>query len=294
MIKSGADYKNLSFITIEERELTDEEKERIPQETITDKNAITEKIYSYSIKNNKYAVNIQKYDVTTDVEPDHDIQEYVDEYYRDLDKKMKIVNSKINTDLDVKFSSVRAKETKIGNFIADMMKKHFHADIGLLNSGAFRPDKIYPEGHLTVGDWFDIFPFTTPIIKVLITGEGLHRTLENSVSKYPSYEGRFLQVSGVSFKFDPSKEPGNRIKKEDIEVRFEPLDYEKKYTLACSYYMGLGKEDFTEIAESEHVVDIENSPQLKHILGEFFGKILFIVIRPRKWPGFFAGTWTFC
>jgi hypothetical protein len=32
--------------------------------------------------------------------------------------------------------------------------------------------------------------------------------LENSVKKYPALEGRFLQVSGVSFEFDDTKPVG--------------------------------------------------------------------------------------
>lgn len=87
---------------------------------------------------------------------------------------MKKINTMLNTELDVKFSSVRTKETKIGNFVADMMRKHYHADVGLLNSGCFRPDRVYKKGFITVGDWFDIFPFTTPILKIQIKGKKLY------------------------------------------------------------------------------------------------------------------------
>lgn len=271
MVKSGADYKNLSFITVEERQATQEELERVPSGVINDKNVETEKVYTYQIKDNQYVVNIQKYDVTKDVEPDQEIKEHVELYYKDLDKKMKIVNSRFNCEIDIKFSSVRTKETKIGNFIADIMRMHHHCDVGLINSGGFRPDRVYEEGDVTIGDWNDIFPFETPVLKVQMSGAALHRTLENSVSKYPSFEGRFLQVSGVKFKFNPSKEVGSRINPQSMYVAGNKVNMEQDYTVACTFYMGLGKEGYTDVGNCLHIIDIENAPLLKHILGEFFG-----------------------
>ena len=58
-----------------------------------------------------------------------------------------------------------------------------------------------------------------------MTGEQIIRALENGVSKYPSLEGRFpqvsdvfvlslhnkappMQVSGITFEFDPELPPG--------------------------------------------------------------------------------------
>ncbi len=35
--------------------------------------------------------------------------------------------------------------------------------------------------------------------------------LENGVSQWPKLEGRFPQVSGLKFSFDPSKPPGSRV-----------------------------------------------------------------------------------
>jgi hypothetical protein len=35
--------------------------------------------------------------------------------------------------------------------------------------------------------------------------------LEHSCAKYPSFDGRFMLVSGVKFVFDASQAPGNRI-----------------------------------------------------------------------------------
>ena len=42
-------------------------------------------------------------------------------------------------------------------------------------------------------------------------GEDLLKALENGVCMYPKLEGRFPQVAGMSFAFDPSKPPGSRV-----------------------------------------------------------------------------------
>lgn len=55
-------------------------------------------------------------------------------------------------------------------------------------------------------------------------GEQIYRALENGVSQYPKLEGRFPQVSGISFAFDPKKPPGSRIDPKFIKIGDEYLD----------------------------------------------------------------------
>ena len=50
--------------------------------------------------------------------------------------------------------------------------------------------------------------------------------LENSVSKYPEPDGRFLQVGGIEFSFDPSKASGNRINQSSIKIDKNSFDLE--------------------------------------------------------------------
>jgi hypothetical protein len=44
------------------------------------------------------------------------------------------------------------------------------------------------------GDLKRLLPGDFPIIRVLVTGEIILKSLENSVSKYPALEGRFPMV----------------------------------------------------------------------------------------------------
>lgn len=50
------------------------------------------------------------------------------------------------------------------------------------------------------------------------SGRQLLEALENGVSRYPTLEGRFAQVAGVFFTFDPSLPPGQRIVKDSVKM----------------------------------------------------------------------------
>ena len=57
------------------------------------------------------------------------------------------------------------------------------------------------------------------------------------MSQYPSLEGRFAQVAGVTFGFDAQKPPGQRIKPKDVEVQGMTLDLEQVKHLAAEMTM---------------------------------------------------------
>ena len=65
------------------------------------------------------------------------------------------------------------------------------------------------------------------IFKFKKIGEKLHQVLENSVSKYPQHEGRFLQVGGIKFVFNPSKPSGSRVDPALIQVQNEYIILDK-------------------------------------------------------------------
>jgi len=57
----------------------------------------------------------------------------------------------------------------------------------------------------------DMLPMEDKNVRLRVTGEIFKKALENGVSKYPSYDGRWPVASGIEFTFDPSREPGDRI-----------------------------------------------------------------------------------
>ena len=98
--------------------------------------------------------------------------------------------------------------------------------------------------------------------------------MENSVSTYPALEGRFPQVSNISFEFDPSLPPNHRIKW--LKIGNQPVDLEKKYVVVTRGYMGRGKDGFdsllvqSEGGEAEEIVSEENGILISMMLRQYF------------------------
>ncbi len=62
---------------------------------------------------------------------------------------------------------------------------------------------------------------------VHIIGAEILEGLENGVSQWPNQEGRFPQLSGASFQFDPRKPSGSRINPKSVKIQGEELDLAK-------------------------------------------------------------------
>jgi 5'-nucleotidase len=104
-------------------------------------------------------------------------------------------------------------------------------------------DMHHVTSHLTgTPGTFLLAQITLPLMDELcvigLTGKQLLAALENGVSKWPALEGRFPQVAGIRFLFDPEQAPGNRIVAESVEVADAPLDYERVYGVAAKSFVG--------------------------------------------------------
>jgi len=65
---------------------------------------------------------------------------------------------------------------------------------------------------------------------VFVLGQQIIAALENGVSKYPVLEGRFPQVSGISFGFYPTRLPGQRIDPRHVKVQGSYIELDKVVT----------------------------------------------------------------
>jgi 5'-nucleotidase len=117
------------------------------------------------------------------------------------------------TPIDPATSLSRRRGSTVGNLVSDAIRAGTGADVALLNSGTLRLDEVIPPGPITNHDLEAIFPFAdqTRVVTVSLTGALLRRVLEHSVSARVLGTGGFLQVSGLSFTFDPARPSGSRL-----------------------------------------------------------------------------------
>jgi 5'-nucleotidase len=115
--------------------------------------------------------------------------------------------------LDPSTSLSRRRESMVGDLVSDAMRSGTGADVALLNSGTLQLDNVIPAGPISNHQLEAIFPFAdqTRVVTFPLTGAGLRRILEHGVSSEIFGTGGFLQISGLSFTFDPSKPSGRRL-----------------------------------------------------------------------------------
>lgn len=115
--------------------------------------------------------------------------------------------------------------TDTGNFVADAMRTWGDCELALYldngkdgnYNGKGISGRIY-DGDITTSDIDRIMPDlkandSGALWKASISGEDLLAVLENSVSVENNQTGWFYYFSGLKMEFDPTAEPGNRVKK---------------------------------------------------------------------------------
>jgi len=188
--------------------------------------------------------------------------------------------------LDARFTTVRMKESNLGNFVCDLMRHYYSTDCCIMAAGTIRGDQIYPPGVLKLKDIMNCFPFEDPVIVLKVSGKGILEALENSVSLYPALEGRFPQVSNIFFEFHPKRPAGSRI--QSVKIGTEPLDLNRDYVLATRGYMAHGKDGYTSLlikaegGPAEEVVSEENGMLISTIIRQYFLSLKVL----RRWRQF--------
>lgn len=136
----------------------------------------------------------------------------VQEYIADLASNI-IAQSEVN--LDGIKNNVRTKETNESNLIADAMFWQAdqladvynvnHPDVAIQNGGGIRNNNIIPAGNITELNTFDMCPFANFVSMVEdIPANQFKEILENAVSRVEFIDGRFAQISGFTFVWDPT------------------------------------------------------------------------------------------
>lgn len=175
---------------------------------------------------------------------------------------------RLGAPLDSREEMVRSRETAIGNLVADAMRNALRADIALINGGSIRGNRTYEkEALLSRADILREFPFRNAAVLIDVTGRDLQAALEAGVSKAPAKAGRFPQVSGMSFSYNPAAEPGKRIRK--LLIGGKPVIADAHYRLATNSYLADGKDGYAVLKGRRKLVDSASAPLLTTLLIDY-------------------------
>jgi 2',3'-cyclic-nucleotide 2'-phosphodiesterase (5'-nucleotidase family) len=139
-----------------------------------------------------------------------DVQTIVDQANADTSiLRNKVIGSQ---SADIKRDQARLKESAMGNFVADAMRRRYPGvEAAITNSGGLRADlNVSPPtageqpGEITWGEAFGVLPFGNRTVILTLTGAQLRDALVNGFSPVcnPSVNtGRVPQVSGLKLTF---------------------------------------------------------------------------------------------
>jgi 2',3'-cyclic-nucleotide 2'-phosphodiesterase (5'-nucleotidase family) len=146
----------------------------------------------------------------------------------------------------------RRRESVLGDLVTDAMRAGTGADVALLNAGTLRLDQPIQPGPVTNHQLEAIFPFAdqTRVVTAPLSGTRLRRLLEFGVSNRILGTGGFLQVSGISFTFDPRRPSGSRLVGEPRRADGRVLAPEDTITVAFGVYLACELGDGYSVPEA--------------------------------------------
>ncbi|HKL99339.1 MAG TPA: 5'-nucleotidase C-terminal domain-containing protein [Mobilitalea sp.] len=199
-------------------------------------------------------------------ETDPIVDEMVASYSSKQDELLSEVIGYTTVSLDGVREHVRASETNLGNLATDAFLWKTGADVAFTNGGGIRSS--IEIGDITKKDIVTVFPFGNYLVTKNITGKALLEALELGVSAYPELLGGFLQVSGITCSFDPSKPAGSRVV--EAKVKGTTLDPKAMYLIATNDFMVVGGDGYTMLADFEVVNEFGS---MEEILIEYLEEI---------------------
>ena len=128
-------------------------------------------------------------------EPNPEMQQLVNDFKKKIDEEYGAVIGRLKTD----WIKNNRKESNIGNYITDVMRKVTDADFAVLNSGGIRKD--LPAGPITKLNIIEILPFSNYLVTFTCTGKQLLQLIRENARASTKHSHGILQVSGIRYSF---------------------------------------------------------------------------------------------
>ena len=160
----------------------------------------------------------------------------------------------------------RAMECSMGSLIADAMLdrvKDQGIEIAIQNGGGIRAS--IDAGPVTMGEVLTVLPFQNTLSTFQVSGATVVEALENGVSQVEEGAGRFPQVAGLTYAFDPKAEAGSRIS--DVMVGGAPIELDKMYGVVSNNYVRNGGDGYKMFKDAANAYDF--GPDLADVTAEF-------------------------
>lgn len=166
-------------------------------------------------------------------------------------------------ELDGVWEHIRIGQTNLGNVITDAYLLATGADIAFENAGGIRAS--IAAGTVTYGDVINVSPYGNYVVTKKLTGAQIKEMLESSLTiqkncivandsgewdAWPNDSGSYLQVGGITVRFDPAQPAGARVL--SVQKDGQELDDTKEYTVAVNNYLA-GSDSYPQLANAAEI-----------------------------------------
>ncbi len=165
----------------------------------------------------------------------------------------------------------RARECAMGVLVAEAMLERaapLGAQVAIQNGGGLRAS--IDGGPVTMGEVLTVLPFQNTLATFTLTGAEIVEALENGLSQVEEGAGRFPQVAGLRFVWDPAAEPGARVVSVEIETGdgAVPLDPAADYGIVSNNFMRAGGDGYAVFRDKGREA-YDFGPNLEDVLADF-------------------------
>lgn len=208
------------------------------------------------------------------VEPDAALSARVEELAAPIAEAMAVVVAESTAPIDGNRDSCRARECEMGVLVATAMldrSREQGIDVAIQNGGGLRAS--IDSGEITMGEILTVLPFQNMLATFQLSGAGIIAALENGVSQVEDGAGRFPQVAGMRYSWDPAAEPGSRIVSVEIETAdgFVPIDPDAIYGVVTNDYMRSGGDGY-RIFASDGMNAYDYGPGLEQVVADYLAE----------------------
>jgi len=187
--------------------------------------------------------------------------------------KAKIIGSTAGP-IDGSRETCRAKECEMGNLVADAMLdrvKDQGIQIAFANGGGLRAS--IDGGDVSMGEVLTVLPFQNSLATFQLKGTDVIAALESGLSQVEEGKGRFPQVAGLKYSFDPTKAPGSRVVSVEVNDggKYVVLDPAKTYGVVANNYTRSGGDGY-DVFRDKAINAYDFGPSLEDTTAAFIAK----------------------
>jgi 5'-nucleotidase len=209
--------------------------------------------------------------ITAEVTPDPEIAAWVASLAGPIEE---VRNRPVAESTDVIEGSrevCRQMECAMGNLVAEAMLARV-ADQGITiaiqNGGGLRA--TIDAGTITMGEVLSVLPFQNTLSTFQLSGADIVAALENGASQVEEGAGRFVQVAGLKYTFDPALPAGSRVSDVMVQANGEwvPIDPAATYGVVSNDFLRAGGDGF-RMFRNNAMNAYDFGPDLADVVAEY-------------------------